>query len=474
MASNDDLAFAGALEIRHLVQEKKISPVEITRIFLDRISRLDKSLNSYLTVAEEHALRSAKTAENAVMRGDTLGPLHGVPVSIKDSESTNGVRTTSGSVIYQDRIPNWDSLPVERILGSGAIMLGKTNCPEFAMIGDTTNLLGDACRNPWNTAFSSGGSSGGGAAAVAAGLCSISQGSDGGGSIRGPASFCGVYGIKPTIGRVPRYPGPDNPPTINHFSQHGPLSRTVRDAAVLLQVLSGWDSRDPNALRDLPSDYLAATDKDIKGLKFGWSPDFGGFPVNSEIKNISEQAAHTFEDIGCTVAEYDIRLDTPSDTFWTLTCASIYEGFGKLYEKHKDIMMPYTRRKIEDGSRVTGADYVRALGQMAVIKSKFQDKFEEFDLLINPTTGVPAFPAGEPTTEIEGREVDEFEGYNPFNFNVNMIGYPAASLPCGFTNNGLPVGLQIIGRFGDETRVIAASSAFEAAKPWAQHKPTIS
>lgn len=467
---NEELAFAGAIELRSLIASKRVSPVEVAEMYLSRIERLDPQLNSYLTVTADAALRAARTAEDAVMRGDSLGPLHGIPVSIKDSEDTAGVRTTMGSLFHKDRVPDEDSLPVERILGAGAVMLGKTNLPEFGMIGDTTNRLGGPCGNPWNTDRSPGGSTGGGGAAAAAGLCAISQGSDGGGSIRGPSSFCGVYGIKPTLGRVPRRTGTG----FNHFSQHGPLARSVRDAAVMLQVLAGWDPRDHASLREAPDDYLAAADRSITGLRLGWSADFGGFPVDSEVKAVAAQAAAAFEEMGCTVEKYDISLDAPADTFWTLTCAGIYGGFRQYHEECADDLMPYTRRKIEDGAKVTGAEYAEALRRMSVIRAEFLDKFERFDLLLNPTTGVAAFPAGEPTTEIEGRTVDEYEGYNPFNFNVNMIGHPAASLPCGFTADGLPVGLQVIGRFGDEASVIAASAAFEEARPWAQHRPPVS
>ena len=207
-------------------------------------------------------------------------------------------------------------------------------------------------------------------------------------------------------------------------------------------------------------------------MKFGWSPDFGGFPVDSEVKAIAARAAQAFEEAGAHVEQYDITLDAPAATFWTLQqCANAYAGHRALYEAHADLMIPYTRHKLEAGRRVTGADYVHALGRMGQIRATFLDQFARFDLLLNPTTAVPAFPAGRPTTEIEGRTVDEFEGYNPFNFNVNMIGHPAARVPCGFTAGGLPVGLQIIGRFGDDAGVIAASAAFETVRPWAHHRP---
>lgn len=474
MQVDRELAFTDATEIRNRIVTKDLSPVEVTQMYLNRIERLDPQLNSYLTVTADKALKAARSAERSVLRGETLGLLHGIPISIKDSENTKGIRTTMGSLIYQDNIPINNSLPVERLIKSGAIILGKTNCPEFALIGDTTNNLGSPCRNPWNPDLSPGGSTGGGAAALAAGLCSISQGSDGGGSIRGPASFCGIYGIKPSLGRVPRDVSFAPNHVVNLFSQHGPLARNVKDAALMLQVLSGWDKRDPAALREPPENYLKATSLDISEFTFGWSPDFGGFPVDPEVKKICSEAALTLEDLGADVEEYDINLKDPDKTFWTLTCAGIYAKYGKVYEEHFDSLMPYTRRKIETGANITGVDYMKALGERDVIRASFMRQFQKFDLLVNPTTAVTAFPAGQPTTKIGDFAVDEYEGYNPFNFNVNMIGCPAASIPCGLTAAGMPVGLQIVGNFGEESKVFAASAAFEAARPWTQLRPTIS
>ena len=238
------LAFTSATEIRRLFLNKELSPVELTRLFLDRIDAIDGQLNSYLTISAEEALDLAREAEKAMMNGIDKGPLHGVPVSIKDLEMTKGTRTTGGSLIYRDRIPAADSTVVERVRAAGAIILGKTNTPEFGLLGHTQNLLGDHCRNPWNTELTTGGSSGGAGSSLAAGLCSLATGSDGGGSIRIPASFCGIYGIKPTQGRVPLYPGISGPVTVNHFSQSGPMSRTVEHSALLLQVMAGHDLRD--------------------------------------------------------------------------------------------------------------------------------------------------------------------------------------------------------------------------------------
>ena len=288
------LAFTSATEIRRLFLNKELSPVELTRLFLDRIDAIDGQLNSYLTISAEEALDLAREAEKAMMNGIDKGPLHGVPVSIKDLEMTKGTRTTGGSLIYRDRIPTADSTVVERIRAAGAIILGKTNTPEFGLLGHTQNLLGDHCRNPWNTELTTGGSSGGAGSSLAAGLCSLATGSDGGGSIRIPASFCGIYGIKPTQGRVPLYPGISGPVTVNHFSQSGPMSRTVEDSALLLQVMAGHDLRDVNTLRDKPGDYLAAMKRSVEGLKIAWSPDFGYAAVDQEVARICKESALLF------------------------------------------------------------------------------------------------------------------------------------------------------------------------------------
>ena len=471
---DDSLAFTSALELRRLVADKHVSPVELTELYLDRIDRLDPRLNSYLTVTRDEAIRAAKDAEEAVLRGDTLGLLHGVPVSVKDSELTRGVRTTFGSLVFKEYVPDEDSAVVERVKRAGAIILGKTNLPENGDLGSTENRLGDHCRNPWNTERTSGGSSGGASAAVAAGLGPLATGGDGGGSIRIPASFCGVYGIKPTFGRVPLYLGARGPRVTNHFSQPGPMSRTVRDSALMLQVLSGHDPRDPQSLRETPSDYLAAADQDVKGLRMAWSPDFGYAAVDPEVAEVCSEAARAFEELGCTVEESDLTLDSPFDAFWTVYTAVSYTRSGRMLEDHADEMTWYGRDVLENGASVTGAQYARALGELDRIKDRFDDVFAEYDLLLSPTMAVTAFPVGQHPKEINGREVHWFWGFLPFTFPVNMVGGPAASVPCGFSSDGLPIGLHIVGRPGDEDSVIAASAAFERARPWARHVPPVS
>ena len=474
MDTDQKIALAPATELRRMVSSKEVSPVELTELYLDRIDALDSRLNSYITVTREEALRSAREAEDAVLHGDDLGPLHGVPVSIKDLEMTRGVRTTSGSLVFQDMVPDEDSIVVERIRRAGAIILGKTNTPEFGLIGATENRLGDHCRNPWNTERTTGGSSGGAGAALAAGLCAMATGSDGGGSIRIPASFCGVYGIKPTQGRVPRYSGTKAPVLPNLYSQSGPMTRTVRDSALLLQVLSGHDPRDASCLRYTSPDFVAAADRDIRGLRVGWSPDFGYAAVDPEVLEVSSRAAQVYEELGCLVEEADLSLDPPRDTFEPLYAANGYAANGYLLQERPDDLTWYGREWLERGSRVTGADYARALGGMDLIKARFASLFEDYDLLLTPTMAVPAFPVGQFPEQIAGTEVDPFWGFTPFTYPINMAGHPAASVPCGFASDGLPVGLHIVGRWGDEETVIAASAAFERARPWAHMKPPVS
>lgn len=472
MESN--LAFSPATEVRRLIADREVSPVELTGMFLERIDSLDDQLNSYLTVSAESALASARAAEDAVMKGEELGPLHGVPISVKDLEMSAGIRTTGGSLLFEDRVPAVDSAVVERVRASGAVILGKTNTPEFGLLGHTQNRLGDHCRNPWNTERTTGGSSGGAGASVVAGLCTLATGSDGGGSIRIPSALCGTYGIKPTQGRVPLYAGVSSPPFANHFSQAGPMTRTVRDSALLLQVLAGHYPNDVNSLRAAPGDYMAAADSGIEGLRIAWSPDYGYGAVERDVDSRCREAAGVFEDMGCTVDEVDLALDSPIDAFWDLFCSVSNARYAAMVGDNSDLLTDYGRTCIEHGATVSGPQYARALGTRAELMARFGKLLDEYDLLLSPTVSAGAFPVGEPPSEIDGKAVDTFSGFFPFTFPINMIGHPAASIPCGFTGEDLPVGLHIVGRWGDEETIIAASAAFEEARPWAHLRPPVS
>ena len=472
---NDELAYASATELLRLIAARKISPVELTELFLDRIGRLDPRLHAFLLLAPDVARERARAAEREVLSGGALGPLHGLPIPIKDTQMTAGIRTTSGSVWFKDRVPERDDAVVERVRAAGAVILGKTNASELGFVGTCQNLLGPDGGNPWNPDHTPGGSSAGAAAAVAAYLCPMATGSDGGGSIRIPSHFCGIYGIKPTQGRVSFYSGVESAPMPNIFSQSGPLARTVRDAALLLQILAGHDARDPLSLREEPADYVAAADRGIAVMRVAWSPDFGFADVHPDVAKVTYRAARAFEELGCHVEEAKLRLDPPYDTYGALMTANAYNRYRTLYESDGDRLMGYSTFFLEHGSRVTTADYARALGMVDRLRAAFADLFEDYDLLLSPTARFPAFRNAPYPGEVSGTSEFPDQYFNgAFTMPINASGHPAASVPAGFSADGLPIGLQIVGRKGDEAAVIAASAAFEVARPWAQNRPPVS
>jgi aspartyl-tRNA(Asn)/glutamyl-tRNA(Gln) amidotransferase subunit A len=468
-----ELCFAPATEIRRLIAEKQVSIVELVELFYQRIAELDPKLNSYLTLCSDEALATADQLQQAVQRGESLGPLHGIPISVKDLELTRGVRSTMGSMVFQDRVAEMDSVVVERVRQAGAVILGKTNTPEFGQSGTTENKLGEPCRNPWNTERTPGGSSGGAAAALAAGLCTLATGSDGGGSIRIPASFSGVFGIKPSQGRVPRYGGYGRP-AANHFSQSGPMSRTVADTALLLQALAGPDPRDPVTMRDAPPDFMENLAGGVRGWRIAWSADLGYAGVDPEVVQVTEQAAMMFQELGATVEPTDLALDDPFPAFLDVFSTAAYTSYGHLLDDHRDDFTDYGRRALEHGAAMTGADLSRALLRVDELRRQMETFFDQYDLLLTPTMAVPAFPIGQRPSVIGGKTVEPFWGYLPFTFPINMTGQTASSIPCGFSGDGMPIGLHIVGPRRAEARVLQASAAFEEAHPWNGKRPPVS
>jgi len=476
-SADQSLAFNPAVKLISMLREKQVSSVELTRLYLDRIEAFDNRLHSYLTVDAENALSLAAKADKRLMSGNLVGPLDGLPISIKDLEITAGLKTTGGSQIFKDRIPKEDSVVVERIKSAGAVILGKTNTPEFGLLGVTYNLLGEHCRNPWNINKTSGGSSGGAASALAAGLCPVSIGGDGGGSIRIPSSFCGVFGLKPTQGRVPKYGGAGLPIAANHLSQTGPISRSVADSALIMQIISGFDARDPSGFIDEITHDTFSPASTGNGLRIGWSSDLGFAAVDSEVLNICQEATTSLKNAGCEIDNADIVLNEPFGPFRTLFSAMAYTAYSQLLENYPDQITDYAANCIENGASVTGADYAAALGYVDQIKSIFNSAFEKFDVIITPTLAVEAFDALGPletVNEVNGREVDPWWGYFPFTFPINLAGLPASSVPVGFSKNKLPIGLQIIGRPRDEKTVLSVSAALEQISPWADTKPDLS
>lgn len=472
---DDDVAFAPAWQQADLVAGKHVSPVELVELYLRRIERLDPTLNAYITVSADQALAAAKEAEAWLHTGADLPPLHGVPISLKDLEATRGIRTTLGSRAFRETIPARDTVVAERIRRSGAIIVGKTSTPELgvSLAAVTDNLLVGPCRNPWNVECTTGGSSGGAAAAMAAGLCALAVGTDGGGSLRIPASFCGVFGMKPSQGRVPRAGGLGRPEP-NQFSQSGPMTRSVRDAAILLQALAGPDPRDPSPeLRAAPPDFVADLDRGVQGLRIGWSPGFGYGAVEPEVERLAYQAACVFEELGGIVEEAHIQLDPRlAEHFWSIYGANLSVAYGHLLEERQGQLGDDARTVLERGRAITGAQYAASLHAVFKLRLEMDETMGVYDLLLTPTTSVTAFPPDRRPRTIAGRQVDAVTGIYPCTYPINMSGQPAASVPCGMLR-GLPVGLHIIGRRGDEASVLRAAAAFEQARPWAGTRPPV-
>jgi aspartyl-tRNA(Asn)/glutamyl-tRNA(Gln) amidotransferase subunit A len=392
-----------------------------------------------------------------------------VPVSIKDLFDVKDLPTTKGSLIYKDRIATGYEFSVERLLGAGAVHLGKTNTPEFGFIPTTENELFGATRNPWDTERTSGGSSGGAASAVAAGLGPIALSSDGGGSIRIPASFCGVFGIKPTYGRVPRNPGGWS--TLTH---RGPTTRTVADAALALDVMAGYEPRDPFSVPDYPGSFLAEVERGVAGLRVAWSPDLGYALVEPEVRAICEAAARRFADLGCEVEEATPGFPNPSTdlTFFTLAATGDAVWLGELSDDERALIGEPARSFLEFGRQTTGADYFRANARRMALWQTMQEFHRRYDLLLTPTLSVTAFPIGKPPEKVADDPFPPF-GWSPFTMPFNLTGQPAASIPCGIDSRGLPVGLHIVGRAYADSLVLRASRAFEELQPWEGRRPAV-
>lgn len=467
-----------AFELAAMVKSGDVSPVELVEDSLRRIEQLNPQLNAFLHVDADGAMRAARDAEQAVAAGGDLGPLHGVPVPIKDVEEVEELPFTSGSLVYKDRIATFDGIAARRIRAAGAVIIGKTNTSEFGQIGTNENRLGDACRNPWNPEMTSGASSGGAAVSVSTGISSIAHGGDGGGSIRIPASMCGIYGIKPSQGRIPKLIMDSSSAHPVKFAQSGPLTRTVQDAALLLGVLAGpADDGEQDAIQTDPPDFMAALDQDVSGLRVGWSPDLGGVAVDPEVKQITETAAKTFENLGCNVETVNFRLGSPEevyDTFDVLYNSRMYAVNGQLLENHRDQLTDYFTEGLENGRSFTSADLWHAMSQLEIYRAYVREYFSQYDILLTPTLATPAFTVGEHPEVINGEAVPHRHwGFTPFTYPFNMAGNTAASVPAGFTKSGLPVGLHIVGRYRAEATVLSASARYEEARPWAGQIPDI-
>ena len=468
---NRGICRMSAWETREAIAAGELSPVEAVDAVLDRIERLNPSVNAYCTVVAESARREAQQAEAGVLRKDELGPLHGVPVSIKDLVYTRGIRTTGGSRLFEDFVPERDSVVVERLKKAGAIVIGKTNTPEFGWVAVTDNTLFGPTRNPWDVGRTPGGSSGGAACAVALGMAPLAIGSDGGGSIRIPSSFCGVFGLKPSYGRVPAAPG--FPSLWEGLSVTGPITRTVRDAALMMEVIAGRDDRDYSSLPDTDLGYVSSLEGDLKGLRVAWSPDLGYAVADEQVLRATEAAARVFANLGCTVETAAPDAGDPQESFSAQVAASVAAFPGARMEDSPDLIDPALARFIERSREVPARDYIKARMANIEFAIKVWAFFEEYDLLLTPVVAVPPFEIGSyGPREIGGKRVGPL-AWMPFTYPFNVTGQPAASVPCGWTDDGLPIGLQIVGRRFEDGTVLRAAAAFERAAPWADRYPTL-
>ena len=465
-----DLCFLSAQKLAALIRQKEISPREVMDTILTRIEKINPKVNAYCTVVPEMAREAARKAEEKVMGGEDPGPLHGVPFSVKDLTLTAGVRTTYGSKIFEHFVPQEDALIVERLKKAGGILIGKTNTPEFGAGANTYNAVFGPTRNPWKLTHTCGGSSGGAAVALACGLGPLATGSDLGGSLRIPAAFCGVVGFRTTPGLIPIYP---SILAYDNLGVEGPMARTVGDTALMLSVIAGEDARAPISFPVDTQGFLSAVSSpDIRGLKVAWSPDLNILPVDQEVQSVVAKAAQRYGELGCRVERAEPDLRGVREVIYVTRSLRMLAHHGDKLDKWREKMNPNLVWNIEQGFTLTPRRIAEAEKERTNIYRRVQDFFSRFDLLLTPTVAVSPFPVEMSyPQEINGKPMDNYTDWLLMTYAITITGYPAISIPCGFTKEGFPVGLQIVGRKMAEATVLKAAAAFEAAAPWQTKYP---
>src|SRR3954454_20085097 len=445
------------------VRRREISARELLDLHLARIAERNPELNAIVSLDEERARSGAATADEVTASGVALGALHGLPFAFKDTHDVAGWRTTYGSPLFADHVPEADELVVERIRRAGAVSIAKTNMPEFADGSHTFNTVFGTTRNPVDPTRSAGGSSGGAACALRAGMVPLADGSDMGGSLRNPASFCGVVGLRPSLGRVPAWPSENFWETT---TTSGPLARNVGDLALLLSAIAGPDARVPTALGDPGSEFLDPRPADLAGLRVALSPDLGGLlEVDKEVRRMVEEAGATFAAAGGAVETVYPDLAEAEDTFRTLRAWVFQAGLGELLAAHPDSFKRSLADNIRAGEPLTGADIARAYRQRTALSERMRVFFGAYDVLVLPTSQVPPFPADqEYPQEINGRPMATYLDWMRSAYLITVTGCPAISLPAGETTDGLPVGVQVVAPFGADRRLLEIAAAFEQVR----------
>jgi aspartyl-tRNA(Asn)/glutamyl-tRNA(Gln) amidotransferase subunit A len=462
MPEAQDAASWSAGTIARMIAKREVSAVEVMGWTLERIERLDPApgIRAFLTVAAASARAGAEAADRAVAEGRELGPLHGVPLAVKDLEWTAGIPTTYGSPAFRDFVPSEDSIAVERLRAAGAIVVGKTNTSEFGLLGETRSPLLGETRNPWDPTRTAGGSSGGSAAATAAGMVSIAIGNDTAGSITCPAAMCGVFGMKPTLGLVPTWPDPGDSRLL--FAS-GPISRTVADARLMLELLAGPDPRDPisfvaPAIGEAPS----------SPLRIAWSPDWGRLPVDPQVRRVTGVAASVFERLGHHVETGCPETEDPFEILLPIAAADTCTMLQRAGIERSQLSVDADAEVALLGTPSI-TELVAALNALTCFRRRVDSFFERVQLMLTPASAVAAFPAGDAPSCIEGRQVDpRWTTFMPFQAFANLAGLPTAAVPCGQSEEGLPIGLLVSGPRGSDRTVLRACAEFERAAPWSQ------
>ena len=464
-----DLPFGSIESLTRAYLAREVSPAEIVHFYLDRIDRYDPVLCANITVAADKARAASEKAERDIIAGNSVGPLHGIPIAVKDTEATASIRTTHGSHAFKDYVPDHDSIVAARLKAAGAILIAKTNVPELGMGSESESPAGGYSRNPWDPSKTSGGSSGGSAAAVASGFAATATGSDAAGSTITPAAFCGVFGMKPTRGRIPHWPPPN---TWSSFLEAGPITRYVEDAALLLSVLAGSDPRDRFSQKFPDSAIGTSFDSTPLGLKAAWTTNMGYGKTGEEAAAAGLKFVQTLSEMGLYIEETHPAISSPFEIWTTIARVEEFAAWNVLLATQPEKLSRAMRERLQIGQAIDPGDYAAALNERKEFQSAFSRFFEKFDFLIAPTNSFGAFPPGNPPGEIEGTLVrPDWEGFTPFPICANLSGYPAATLPSGFTASGMPLGLMIIAKPEAEALLLSVCAALEEVHPWPRIAP---
>ena len=465
-----EICSLSAVEMARLIRAKSLSAREVMAAHLQRIERVNPAVNAIVSLVADQAMEKAGLVDEAQARGDPMGPLHGLPVAHKDLFETAGIRTTFGSPIFKDYVPRRDAIIVERAKRAGAIAVGKTNTPEFGAGSQTFNPVFGATRNPYDLTKTAGGSSGGSAAALACGMVPIADGSDIGGSLRNPAAFCGVTGLRVAPGRVPEFPVGNAWSTLG---VSGPMARSAADVALFLSAIAGPDPRSPVSIAEPGSRFAGDLSRDFKGVRVAWSR-LGGIPFDPRILEVVGAQRPIFEDLGCVIEEGEPDLTGADEAFRTLRALNAAAARGDLVRAHRGLIKDVVVEEVERGWRLTGEDLARAESLHAAVWISARAFFEKYEYLILPTTQVAPFDVNQPyVTEIAGVAMKTYIDWMQSCYLISILETPAMSVPCGFTAEGVPVGLQIVGRHRDEWSVLQLAHAFEQTTRSSRRRPPL-